>query len=244
MTDVVVVIGWRDRGDPDRQANLETVLNHLGEITDWPTVVVGDGLADPSPFNRSRAYNRAIAANPAEVWVFHEADMLMPPGALQAAVSQATDWLGLVVPFTTYRYLSSEDTVAVRADPSQAFKAEAVREMLNGRATGAVNVVSRDTMKAVGQWDEVFSGWGYDDRAMTRAFAIAVRRPTRYVKGPGVHLWHTPGWPAGGRFAGGAPRVPQLDAAATAANRRRYETLYIPARTPQRIREITAGALT
>ena len=146
----------------------------------------------------------------------------------------------LVVPFSEDRYLSPEVTVAVRAGTADPFTSKAKREMLGGRATGPVNVVSAATMSAVGRYDEGFSGWGYDDRAAAVAFRVATRQPTRYVPGPAVHLYHTPGWQVGGKFTGGAAHINDVEAAATAVNRRRYQ-LYMNAVTPARIRELTAG---
>jgi hypothetical protein len=237
---VVVVIPWRDRGDPDRLANLDTVLTHLGEICDWPVVVCGDGR-DAGPFNRSAAYNRAVRSRPGvDVFTFCEADILLPPGALQTAVDLAQVAPGLVIPFDSYRYLPPDVTAAVRAGAADPFTAKAKREMLGGRATGAVNVVSAAGLAAVGGYDEGFSGWGYDDRAAAVAFRVATRQPTRYVPGPAVHLYHTPGWQVGGRFAGGAAHINDVEAAATAVNRRRYQ-LYLNATTPARIRDLTAG---
>lgn len=247
MIDVLVVIPFRDRGDPERVANLQYVRQHIETATPYDFITVSDGYDNPAiPFNRSAAYNRAISEHPGRaVYIFHEADMLIPPANYEAAVAKAyhSSRFGMVVPFNIYRYLSASVTDLVRSGLADPFTAPHEWEMLHGRATGALNVVSRETLSAVGQFDPVFSGWGYDDRAMTRAFAVATGRMTRYVEGPGVHLHHMPGWQAGGKFVGGAAYMPQIDAAATAANKHRYE-LYVKATTARRIRELTAGALT
>lgn len=244
---VAILVPWRDKGDLWRRHNLDVVLNHIlgapsTRFHRTELYVSSDGREGSAPFNRSAAYNEGIRLHPdVDVFVFHEADMLIDHTQLHQAVQAATAQRGLVVPFDTYNYLTCEDTERVhvrQADPS-ACEPEYV--MANGRSNGAVNVVSAATMAAVGQWDETFEGWGFDDRAMATAFEIATGNPTRYISGLGVHLWHMPGWSTESRFHGGAADVPPHEHAATLANERRYRQ-YCNARTPERIRELTAGA--
>lgn len=235
---VAVIVPWRFKGDVNRHANLVAVLHHLSQVApEWDVIISSDGREGAAPFNRSAAYNRGIAeAGLADAYVFHEADMLIPKAQLTAAVILALGAPGMVVPFDTYRYLSSEDTSKVRAGlRPEAFTPQSV--MVDGRSNGACNVVSATAMRAVGHWDEAFEGWGYDDRAMATAFHVATGTPTRYVAGPGHHLWHTPGWSLESRFRGGA-NIPPHEHAATVANEARYR-LYRKARTAERIRELT-----
>ena len=171
MTTAVILVPWRDKGDCWRTANLSAVLAHLSTMADLDVDVVDDAAS--GPFNRSRAYNRGIARHPsADVFLFHEADMLVPEAQLRQAIAWAVGRTGLIVPFDLYRYLSTETTERVRAgrDP---LLATPEYVMSDGRSNGAVNVVSAATMRAVGCWDEEFAGWGFDDRAMVRAFEVA-----------------------------------------------------------------------
>ena len=69
-------------------------------------------------------------------------------------------------------------------------------------------------MQAVGQWDEHFAGWGFDDNAMFLAFE-RLAGPPRWVQGVGWHLWHP--------LAYG--RVDTDAKARTAANRARYQAM-------------------
>lgn len=235
MTTIGVVVPWRYKGDPWRLANFTTVRYHLDGFA--PVVVASDGLAGDTPFNRSRAYNLGAAQLPeADVIVFHEADMLIPRAQLVIAVNAALVKPGMVVPFDTYDYLSPEDTSKVRAGADPQFcTPEFV--MADGRSNGAVNVVSRSTLEAVGGWDENFSGWGFDDRAMARAFEITSSSPTRYIQGHGVHLWHRPGWSVESRFRGGS-EIPPEEHYATVRNEARYRR-YRQARTAADIRALT-----
>lgn len=233
---VSIIVPWRDKGDIWRQANLRYVLKHLEDSGIAPVLIAPDGGTGAQPFNRHAAYNKGMGTCPADVYVFHEADMLVSKKQLRAAIQMASATTGLVVPFDTYHYLSSEDTQQVRSgfDPAHCHPEQV---MAHGRSVGAVNVVSAQTMSLVGQWDENFSGWGFDDRAMALAFSVATGYGTRFVKGVGTHLYHTPGWAAGGRFRGGS-EVSDDERKATDANESRYE-LYRQATLPSQIRFLT-----
>lgn len=230
-----LVIPFRDRGrDPHREANLHAVLDWW-KGAPWPVHVVDDGRTGDAQFNRSVAYNRGAAAAyaaGASIIVYTESDMLVPYEQIEAGIEAAAASIGLVVPFTSYRYLSAASSQIVRNGRSLA---DVVPEstMEHGASIGAVNIVSLATMAAVGQWDETFEGSWYDDTAMFQAFMIAAG-PTRWVPGPGWHLYHLPGWTG--------DHLTEEDKAATARNAARCD-LYGQARTPERIRELTAGGV-
>lgn len=231
---VAAIVPWRDKGNPRRRANLRRVLAHLHG---WgpPVHVVSDGRSDAEPFGRQTAYNAGMRAHPADVWVFHEADMLVDYAQLDAAV-EAARTPGLVVPFSTRRELGPEESidVAAGADP-ETYQPE--RD--HPRSWGAVNVLSADTMNAVGQWDETLTGHGYDDTAMREAFHIATGQPARFIDGPGWHLWHPIGFSP---WFGHRPEdYPAAEVEATRRNEARWRR-YRTATTPEQVRQLTAGA--
>lgn len=229
---VAICIPFRDRGkDPLRQENLRRILAHWSDFG-APVTVTDDGRSGDEQFCRSAAYNRAAQHSDADVIVYTESDMLISFDQIRKGIRLAAKKPGLVVPFTQYRYLSRIDSHKVRdhgGDPSS-YRPEHVID--NGRSIGAINIVSRATIEAVGQWDETFSGSWYDDRAMHIAFNITAGQ-TRWVDGPAYHLYHLPGWKGS--------HLSAADKEATAANKRRYE-LYEYAGTPERIRQLTAGS--
>lgn len=186
-----VIIPFRDRGtDPLRAANLK-VVRDWWESSPWPVHVVDDGRTGDAQFNRSAAYNRAAAIVDADVLVYSEADMLIPFEQISAAVELAQT-PGLVVPFTAYHYLSPDGSDAVRAGANPAgVNPERIKD--GGRSIGAVNVVSRATLEAVGGYTERTEGNWYDDDIMGHAFEICAGS-TRWVDGPAYHLYHLPGW--------------------------------------------------
>lgn len=232
-----IVIPFRDRGtDGLRAANLAAVLGWW-HGSPWTVHVTNDGRSGDEQFNRSAAYNRGAAqafAEGADVVVYTESDMLVPWQQIAAGIESARSATGLVVPFTSYRYLSEATSEIVRPRPAivleQPIEPESTME--GGASIGAVNIVSRETMAAVGQWDETFEGSWYDDTAMFAAFHHAAG-PTRWVEGPGWHLFHQPGWTG--------DHLTEEDKAATERNRQRFE-LYKAATSPERIRELTGGA--
>ena len=234
MTHYSVVIPFRDRGiDPLRMANLQRVQRHWMPYA--PVVIIGDGRQGNEQFNRCAAYNRGVASCPdAEVFVFAESDMLVDRAQVDDAIGLAARSPGLVVPFTEYRYLSEDDSRDVRNGLSpRGIEPESVipNEQRSWPRTGPLNVLSRRTLDMVGGWDEQFEGNWWDDRAMKRAFDVAVG-PTRFVTGPAYHLYHLPGWTGA--------HLSAEDRAAAERNRHRF-MLYQQATTPQQIRQLTSG---
>ncbi len=223
---IKVVIPFRDRGiDPRRAANLTAVMTWWWAHGISP-VIVSDGGSGDDQFNRHRAYNDAVTAFPeTDVFIFTEADMLIPVQQILSAARMAQQFQGLVVPFLQYRYLSDERAGYVRhmigaADNQDAadfmtsgeiFEMEPESTMDGGRSIGAVNVVSRETLNATGGFTEQTRGNWYDDRIIEEGFAYLTGVPTRYVEGSAVHLYHLPGWTG--------DHLSEADKAATAHNK-------------------------
>ena len=228
-----VIIPFRDRGiDNCRIANLARVMAHWKQARILP-IVVSDGRGADQQFNRSAAYNGGAAmADPHAVLVFYESDMLVPHDQMEQAITMADEATGLVIPFTEYCYLSEFDSARARREDDLPTWAVPEWVMPQGRAVGAVNVLSRKTLGSAGQFDETFEGSWHDDRAMRLAFDLT-SAPTRYVTGKAYHLYHLPGWRGS--------HLTAEDRAATARNRHRLG-LYKAARTPERIRALTGGA--
>jgi len=229
---IKVIIPFRDRGlDPRRTANLETVMTWWWAHGYEPEIV-DDGLEGDAQFNRHRAYNRAVSRNAdADVFIFTEADMLIPPAQIVSGAQMAQMMPGLVVPFIQYRYLRDEQTGYVRhmlgridprqmadfVDSGEIFTMEPESVMNNGTSIGAVNIVSRETLEMTGGFTERTSGNWYDDRIIEQGFAFLTGKPTRYVEGSAVHLYHLPGWQG--------DHLTDEDKAATAHNKKIYQDM-------------------
>ena len=230
-----IIIGHRDRGlDPNRAANLDMAVEWWTDYGIDP-IVVDDDRHGADQWNRSAAYNRGAALSESDILVYSEADLLLSIDQISDGVRLAAAAPGLVVPFSEFMALTEADTPRVRARTVHPADADADQVRGYRQSIGAVNIVSRATLDAIGGgYDELFCGHAYDDDAMEVAFRICCG-PTRFVDGPAWHQWHVPG----AFYA--TPESSAADREATDANRRRWE-LYAAATTPDRIRELTAGA--
>lgn len=239
-----VAIPFRDRGtDWRRQSNLTRALQHW-DAHGIHAHVFDDGLT--GPFNRSASYNRAAKELTADIIVYSEADLIVPIEQIEQGVQLAAEALGLVVPFSRFMALTPEASETIRKPVccGNAFctferhspaESDAVQVRGEYKSIGAVNIVSRETIAAIGRWPEEFSGAWFDDDACERAFSVCCG-PTRFVDGPGYHLHHLPGASMRERLE----HLSDEDRAATARNKARYE-LYRQATTPEQIRELTTG---
>jgi hypothetical protein len=226
-----VVIPFRSRGtDWRREANLQRALEHWAGAGIYAHVF-DDGRTGDQQFNRSACYNKAFRELNADVFVFSEADLLPPIRQVDDGIEMAREIPGLVVPFSRFMAITDRDSQRVREHLISPVEASAQQVRGNRESIGAVNIVSRETVEAIGQYDENFSGAWFDDDAMEIAFRICCG-PTRFVEGNGYHLFHLPGT---------GEHVTDADRAATAANQARHQ-LYLRAQTPADIRELTVGA--
>lgn len=227
---VIIPFRLREGADIRRSANLD-VVQAWWYAHGFDPQIVSDGLHGDCQFNRHRAYNRAVASNPdTDVFVFTEADMLIHPEQIKQAARLAQQKIGLVVPFTEYRYLSDDVTGFVRDtyasmgtkdlaewwalpanDDRSVFDMRPESVMKGGKSIGAVNVVSRQTLNITGGFTEMTSGNWYDDNIIEEGFKF-LAGPTRWVQGPAVHLYHLPGHTG--------DHLTEADKAATAHNKR------------------------
>lgn len=150
------------------------------------------------------------------MWLWNEADTLIPADQIHTAAHLALQAPGLVIPYTERHELDPTQTARVHAgavgavDPFTLNGAAAIYP--GGTSIGQAGVTSRHTIDLIGgRWDDGFEGWGYDDNGMLHVFET-LAGPTRWVEGKGIHLWHLPGFIA--------PTPEQ--AAATARNAARF----------------------
>lgn len=226
-----LIIGHRDRGrDPNRVANLISALAWWRDAGIEP-IVVDDGRTGDDHWSRHASYNHGAHLSNANTLVYSEADMLLPVEQILEGVALAESAPGLVVPFSRFMEMTESDSVLVRTRQIHPRDAHARQVRGDCKSIGAVNIVSRDTLATIGQFDPLFSGHAYDDDATERAFTICAG-PTRFIPGEAWHQWHIPG----AFFA--TPESTAADRAATEANRQRYQQ-YQQACTPEQIRALT-----
>ena len=234
---VSIIIPVRDRGkDPLRPANLKRCLKWWEDFGS-PVIVSDDGNSGDTQFNRSKSYNRGASKTDAEILVFVESDTLVPYSQLAESIEMAAARPGMIVPFTHQKKLTPDDSVLVRELLKEPQECIPARHPYGEKTNyGCANVLSRETLHLVGQWDEVFKGHGHDDNAMYHAFDM-VAKPVRWVDGPCYHLYHLDFDPD---TAPDKAHLSQEDVDAQERNRRRLE-IYRKATTPEQIRKLTAG---
>lgn len=199
---MIVVIPWRDNGDPHRRAHFWRLQAWYSQ--GWPVgfpVVVGNNEGE---FNRAAARNAGVvAADPQDgiVAVVDADNLIAHPQLAEAAIKAHTNPDRVVKPFTHFGYLSRESTEAwYRGDlpllPSTPGSKAPVTWEGDGPQvgfTGGAYVMRKQVWQRLGGMDEGFTGWGGEDDAFT-LHAQRELGPILAVRGTAYHLWHpTPG---------------------------------------------------
>jgi hypothetical protein len=146
--------------------------------------------ADEGPFNRSAAVNRAAeAAGDWDVAVVMDADVLPDPHALRAAAATALGTGGPAIAFDRRKHLTARGTAKILDEGFRGSWLPFVKHDLTASVSGAY-AVRRDLWDAVGGFDELFSGWGWEDVAFRIATETVAGKPPVRVAADLWHLWH------------------------------------------------------
>lgn len=159
------------------------------------------------PFERARALNAGTAVARHAFVAWHDNDLLHEPGFLARAVAEMQQRdLDFLVPFGEVRYLSAEDSRAVRQGelaPAQARPANVIAA--RGRSPawiGCLGLVRRAFIEAQGGLIEGFRGWGGEDDAWFHKARLAGRCGGTQLAGQVLyHLYH----PLSGGLVPGQP---------------------------------------
>lgn len=214
--EVSVIIPFRDWGLTRLRLAIETALASAHEISaevvvsDYGTDLSNPDFADlpritreagavyvrteePGPWSRSRALNAGAAVATGDYLVASDADMLMPPGCLDAIPPMLADG-------TTFANLSCFDLP--RAWDDQAVAAletidwQTLRDAAHRRPRWGMGLVaaSRTAYETLRGWDERFVTYGGEDND----FSARLRRAGYRVVWPEdprwglLHMWHSP----------------------------------------------------
>lgn len=200
----VVCIPWRTS-----LRNDERVRNFAYVMSWWQwhdfAVVVADGDNDDGTFNISKARNRAaeVAAADfdADVLVFADADTL-PGGAITQPILTARQQVldaadaarrtpGVIYPHDHYWSLTREASAKRLAMHPMLDSTLGVADAPppNRVSVSGLVVCSVDSWRALGGWDERFTGWGNEDVAFAILARDVLGRALR-TRGHVLHLWH------------------------------------------------------
>lgn len=140
------------------------------------------------PFNKSKVMNFGARVARAPYLLYHDSDILAPRDYLSEILLPLRAGWEAVRPLRFLFCLDqacSSDLMSLR----QRWCPRAVPDVMQNFPGGST-AVRRDTMEAIGGYDEGFSGWGgEDDDFLDR---LETRRLLRGGWLPGIHLWHLP----------------------------------------------------
>lgn len=150
----VICVPWRG-GSPSREVIWDKVRGHLEGAN--LQVYTGDG--DPTkPFNRSAARNAAaLAAGPADVYIFNDADTYIPYAQMAEAVAIAMSTKGVVMPYTNVLSMNP-----VTSETRQRVATGDTNFLITG------NLVVHKDAWAKFHWDERIADWGWEDGAFLK----------------------------------------------------------------------------
>ncbi len=186
MTDVVILVPRR-AGIPDRDRLWTFARAKWAELfPDWPIV---EGHHDEGPFNRSAAVNAAAElAGEWNVAIVIDADVVPDPHAVRAAVAVARTGRPAIA-FDHRKHLTAKGTTKIVDEGFVGSWEPYVKTDLPDSVSGAY-VVSRELWTAVGGFDELFVGWGWEDVAFRIATETIAGAPPARIVGTLWHLWH------------------------------------------------------
>ncbi|MFE0819164.1 galactosyltransferase-related protein [Streptomyces sp. NPDC058847] len=186
MTPVTVAVPFRG-GQLDREIHADYIRAQLKAMLPEARHITAD--APGADFSRAAARNAAVREAGTGVVVLCDADTLPEEQPLRDAVTAAANTGRLHLPYTLYRALGPDSTLAVYArslDPHQVQASET-----SMRPIGGIWVITADAWWQAGGMDEAFQGWGFEDDAFWAAAGCLLGEPVRHT-GMITHLYHQP----------------------------------------------------
>jgi hypothetical protein len=163
-------------------------------------------IEHPDAFERARALNAGAAVAERDFVLWHDNDLLVPESVITQGVKELRERrLDFLIPYTTVRYLSQDDSEAVAQGTRNPAECRPVNTLhatgRNAACPGCLGLVRRDFVLNYGGYVEGFRGWGGEDNAWNRKVTLlgrssATTRTDRHV----YHLYHPT---SGGYVQGG-----------------------------------------
>ncbi|QDH91818.1 glycosyltransferase [Mycobacterium phage Phrappuccino] len=155
-------------------------------------VFVGD---HDGPFSRARARNlAAAAAGDWDIAIFHDADTLAHPEAIEEAIDMAAATNRMVVAGDSFMYVNefSTNRILDSGVPMFARPASFDEHGIYSLPCSGVFAVSRKLFDAVGGYVENLHGWGYEDLIFLTSCGIFGEGNAWVPHHILLHLWHEP----------------------------------------------------
>lgn len=189
---VAVIVPLDGRLSRDRRELWAHVRAHYE--THHPEWTIIEGIYRGASWVKGAAVADALSRCKASTIIIADADCLVAPSAMRAAVEEVTAgrarW---AVPHTRVLRLNREITARVLAgeDPAINERTNLARKPYDGFAGGGVLVVDRIGYEATGGIPEFFRGWGGEDQALAVILDTCLGKHWRGTADL-VHLWHEP----------------------------------------------------
>ena len=197
---VAVLIPYRD-SDPIRRRNYNWCEARWRAIL--PGAQVIQGTSPTGPFNRSAAINSARKAITTEtdVLVVADADTHGDPAAIKYCIGQCSvnDVAPWYLPYDRYYNLTDTCSQNIVAQRNNSDILESMFEWEHritsppvspyGDPISGILIMRREAFDLVGGFDEMYKGWGYEDRDMADRLD-ELWGPHHRVKSFVFHLWH------------------------------------------------------
>lgn len=191
MSSDVVILVPRREGIAERDA-LWAFARPYWERLGFP-IFEGYHEHDEGPFNRGRAINRAAElAGDWEVAVIIDSDVVADPHAVEEAIGIARDTGRPVLAYDERVHLNARGTKAVLAGFTGSWRRQPYVGNVLRDSCSSANAIRRDLWDAVGGFDELFVGWGWEDIAFRVATETLTGDALVKVKAELWHLHHRP----------------------------------------------------
>lgn len=188
-----VVVPWRECVDRKPAFDYVTEAARFITHTYGGEIVVADDphADDDFPFNRGRALNHGVSFAEGDLLVLLDADMIVTPVALLAAIGAVERGASMAVPFDRLVGLTgSASTLVIEGrNPLGPWGEDQIDLRWDRKSAGGINVLKRSTFDEVGGFDVRFAGWGGEDAAFCAALDTLIG-PVEYVTATAIHLWH------------------------------------------------------
>lgn len=146
-------------------------------------------------FSRALAINNGVRASKGDLLFISDSDMMIPNGDIRTSLEMLDDH-EMVIPYgkvyDLYPRITEKILKSCTRPSYKILRAESmgVRDIRGDRLGGGMLIISREYFDEVGEYDERFVGWGWEDTAFCWKVDIKYEGYGLNTYGEAYHLWH------------------------------------------------------